>query len=216
MERYGVSNATAQHAVKILKSEGLLESQVGSGTRVRRPRPMVGVSASYLAPPEGAPWPLWRDEAAKLGLKGTERLGKVRKVKAPDPVAHALELEPGTEVVLRPRVMLLDDEPVQLADSYYPADLADGTPLAQVAKIRGGAPSVLAELGHKPAESAETVTAGMPSQEEDKALGGLPAGVPVLRVVRTITDADGRPVEVCLMTMDASRHRLEYRLPFHS
>lgn len=216
MERYNVSNATAQHAVKILKSEGLLESQVGSGTRVRRPRPMIGVSASYLAPPEGEPWPLWRDEAAKLGMKGAERLGKVRKIKAPDSVAHSLQLEPGAEVVLRPRVMLLDDEPVQLVDSYYPADLADGTPLAQATKIRGGAPSVLAQLGHKPAESAESITAGMPNPDEDKALGGLPAGVPVLRVVRTVTDTEGRPVEVCVMTMDASRHRLEYRLPFHA
>lgn len=215
MQRHDVSNATAQHAVKILKGEGLLESQVGSGTRVRRPRPMIGVSSSYLAPRDGT-WPLWRDEAAKLGMKGTEKLGKVRKVAAPDVVANALELQPGAPVVLRPRIMLLDDEPVQIVDSYYPAGLADGTPLASPTKIWGGAPAALAQLGHGPAESVEVVTAGMPNPEEDRLLGEIPPGIPVLRIVRTVLDSEGRPVEVCVMTMNADRHRLEYRLPFHA
>ena len=215
VQKHGVSNATAQNAIKILKNEGLVEPDPGTGNRVRRPRPMVGVSASYLAP-EGGRWATWREEAAKLGMAGSERLGKVGKVPALDDVASELQLTPGTPVVVRPRVMLLDDAPVQLVDSYYPADIADGTALARSARIRGGAPSLLAELGHRPAESVERIVARMPTVEEDRALGGMPDGVPVIRIVRTVFNGSGRAVEACVMTMNAERHRLEYRLPFHS
>lgn len=215
MDRYDVSNATAQHAVKLLKAEGLVESKTGSGTRVRHRPAMVGVSSSYLAPAGDGKWPLWRDVAAEQGLKGTERLGRVRTVAAPKDVAAALGLDAKAEVVLRSRVMLLDDEPVQTVASYFPASLADGTPLALPTKISGGAPAVLAHMGHRPAEFMETVTAAMPSPEEASALK-LADGVPVLRIFRTVFDADGLAVEVCVMTMNADRHRLEYRLPLHA
>lgn len=215
MDRHKVSNATAQHAIKILKAEGLVVSQTGSGTRVRlRPR-MVGVSSSYLAPAEGEKWPLWRDIAKAQGMTGTERLGRVRKAVAPDDVATALGLTGGSEVILRSRVMLLDDEPVQTVVSYYPAALANGTPLELPTKIHGGAYAVLHHLGHRPAEFTESVIAAMPTPEEAKALS-LADGVPVIRIFRTVFDGDDRPVEVCVMTMNAERHRLDYRLPLHS
>jgi len=41
--------------------------------------------------------------------------------------AATLEIEPGTEVLVRDRIMFADDEPVQLATSYLPRDITRGT-----------------------------------------------------------------------------------------
>jgi GntR family transcriptional regulator len=57
----------------------------------------------------------------------------------------------------------------------------------------------------------EDITARMPSEEEARLLE-LPAGAPVLHLVRTAV-ASGRAVEVCDTVMDAAAFVLAYRLP---
>ncbi|MET8140411.1 hypothetical protein ABZU32_08900 [Sphaerisporangium sp. NPDC005288] len=44
--------------------------------------------------------------------------------------------------------MLCDEEPVEVSWSYYPHSLVAGTALSRCGRIRGGAPAVLADLGH--------------------------------------------------------------------
>lgn len=55
----------------------------------------------------------------------------------------------------------------------------------------------------------------MPTPEEADQLQ-LADGVPVIRIMRTSTTADGRVVEVMVMTLAADRHQLHYRLPVHT
>lgn len=213
-EQFGVSVPPVQAAVKLLKEEGLVEGRQGAGVFVRGQRPMIGVSASYIAPSESGGWASWRSEAAKLGMVGGQRLGDVGVVEAPDEVAQALRLEPRAQVVRRERTMLLDAVPVQLVTSYYPLSIAEGTALAEPVKIPRGAPALLSELGFPPVDCTEVVTARMPTQEEGDLLD-LVRGVPVLRIVRTTSSTDGVPVEVCVLVLAADRHRLIYQLPVH-
>jgi GntR family transcriptional regulator len=51
----------------------------------------------------------------------------------------------------------------------------------------------------------------MPTPEEARLLA-LPAGVPVVRVLRTIYDSEGRPVEVQDTVAAADRHRFRYEV----
>lgn len=213
-DRFGVGSRTAQDAVKLLKEEGLVEGRPGAGVFVREQRPMIGISASYIAPSEDGGWASWRSEAAKLGMVGAQRLGDVGVIEAPDEVALALRLEPRAQVVRRERTMLLDTVPVQLVTSYYPLSIAQGTALAEPAKIPRGAPALLAELGFPPVDCTEVVTARMPTQAEGD-LFDLARGVPVLRIVRTTSSTGGEPVEVCVLVLAADRHRLVYQLPIH-
>src|SRR5436305_1117472 len=107
----------------------------------------TSVSAPYVTPrASGDPW---MQEAAQHGRTGTQRLREVLTIPPPPAVAEALDLQPGKPVVVRRRVMLLDNQPVELTDSYYPATIAGGTPLAEHRKIPGGAVTLLASLGYR-------------------------------------------------------------------
>src|SRR5690348_16339938 len=107
----------------------------------------TSVSMTYVS---GQPGDAWGAEAAQHGGAGTQRLVDVGEVSASPAVADALGLNTGEPVIIRRRVMLFDDHPVELVESYYPPALARGTRLAEPRKIRGGAVALLAELGHQP------------------------------------------------------------------
>ncbi|GAB2571771.1 hypothetical protein GCM10027168_00580 [Streptomyces capparidis] len=73
----------------------------------------------------------------------------------------------------------------------------------------GGIYARLAELGHEPVRFREEVRCRMPTAQESARLA-LPAGTPVVDLCRTAYTAGGSPVEVNLMTLDASSYILEY------
>ncbi len=105
--------------------------------------------------------------------------------------------------------MLLDGHPVELADSYYPLSIAQGTGLAENRKIRGGAVTLLKELGYQPRSAEEDISARLPSNEERQMLQ-LNERDWVLVVLRTLRTADGTPVEVSDMKMTAQGRHLRY------
>ena len=115
-------------------------------------------------------------------------------------------------MVVRRRIMLLDDEPVQLADSYYPLDLARGTPIAEPRKLPGGTVAALEHLGLELGDFEEHVSARAATPQERQALH-LADGIPVLVLTRTTYTTDGQPVEVSQAVLAADRHQLIYRLP---
>ncbi len=171
----------------------------------------VSSSVPYLAPHAvGAP-DVWSAETAAQGRRGTQRILHAGEVPAPAVVAELLGLREGEPVVVRRRMMLLDDVPNELTDTYYPVEIARGTRLAGTAKIPGGAVALLAELGYAGAKVREDVTAHMPNDEERAALHTAP-DEPVLRLTRLTLDGRDRPVQVDVMTMPAHRQRLHYEL----
>ncbi|MEU3712802.1 GntR family transcriptional regulator [Streptomyces catenulae] len=169
----------------------------------------VSTSMPYLAPGEkGRPDP-WTAETAAAGRRGRQRIVHAGEIAAPPEIAEPLGLAAGAEVVVRRRMMYLDDIPCEVTDSYYPASLARGTRLAGTAKIPGGAVALLAELGHAGARVREDVTARMPTSEERAALDIGP-DTPVLHMTRVTFDDRDRPFQVDSMVMPAGRQRLRY------
>lgn len=173
-------------------------------------RTWVDVSAPYLKPRAAGETDAWADESARQGRLGTQQLREVAEVVAPDDVAEALGIERGERVVVRRRTMLLDHEPFELTDSYYPLSIATGTPLAEPRKVRGGAPTVLAEIGKQPSRVHEHVSTRPPTDLERDLLGLGDQWVLVL--FRTVMAEDGAPVEVSVMTMVPTGRRLSYEL----
>lgn len=169
----------------------------------------ISVSTPYLTPRADGQPDAWTDETAQHGQSGSQQLLEVAEVSPPKHVAEALSVPDGEMVVLRRRLMLVDDQPVEITASYYPLWLAAGTALTERRKIRGGAVTLLAQLGHQPRHVQEEVAARPPTVEEREllALDGEP---PVL-VLRRIVKSD-RPVEVSVMTMIANGRRLRYEL----
>ncbi|WP_200307190.1 GntR family transcriptional regulator [Streptomyces adelaidensis] len=170
----------------------------------------VSTSMPYLTPREkGQGGDAWAADAAAQGRRGTQRILYAGEVPAPDEVARLFGLAEGESVVVRRRLILLDDQPNELTDTYYPVDIARGTPLAGTAKIRGGAITLLAELGYVGALVREDVTADNPDGEERATLRTAP-GEPVLRLTRLTLDRDNRPIQLDRMVMPALRQRLRY------
>ena len=130
-------------------------------------------------------------------------------------VAAAFGIAKGDPVVMRHQLLLLDGEPVELVWSYYPVDIARGTRLAEDGRIRGGAATVLTELGFPPRNAVDQVGARLATVEEFVALK-LPASMPVLRQFRVVSSDSGRPVEATIMVKAGHRYEIQYTLPAES
>lgn len=141
---------------------------------------------------------------------GTQELIQVGEVAPPADIAAALRLRDGEPAVVRRRLMRADGVAVELTDSYYPPTIARGTQLAEHRKIRGGAPTLLASLGHPPGRVEEDVEVRLATAAECAALEA-PAGEPVMVLSRTTVSQDDQPIEVSRMVM-RSGSRLHYEI----
>ncbi|GAB3161404.1 hypothetical protein GCM10027059_11460 [Myceligenerans halotolerans] len=171
-------------------------------------RQWTSVSMPYVT---GAPGDAWAAEAAAQGGTGAQRLLEVVERPAPEPVADALDLQPGDPVVLRSRLMLLDGHPVERVDSYYPASIASGTRLAEMRKIPGGAVAHLTTLGYPSRRAVEDVTARLASPGEADEFGLHPPSC-IVQISRVILSDDDLPVEASVMIAPAANRRLRYEI----
>jgi GntR family transcriptional regulator len=193
--QYGAANATIQHALKALKDEGFLDSRVGKGVYVRDRQPFVIDAAAYITPEPG---------------RFRYQLLTVDSIVPPADIVDGLRLAPGATAVVRTRILFHDEQPVELSASYYPADIAAGSSLAKAAKIRGGAPHVLSNLGFPQQDFVDRISARPPTVEEAEALD-LPSGTPVIRQLRVIYSHNERPIEASVLIKGAHLYELLYR-----
>jgi GntR family transcriptional regulator len=198
--RYGAANATIQHALKALKDEGFLDSRVGKGVYVRDRQPFVIDAAAYIAPAPG---------------RFRYQLITVDNITPPADVVDVLRLAPGATAIARTRILLHDDQPVELSASYYPAEIAANSSLAKPAKIRGGAPQALSDLGFPQRTFVDRISARAPTVEEAETLD-LPDGTPVIRQLRVIYSDNERAVEASVLIKGAHLYELLYRQTVHT
>jgi GntR family transcriptional regulator len=168
-------------------------------------------SLPYLSPRHEGQADAWSDEAAQAGRAGTQRIREVVTAVPPADVASELGLPAGVPAVVRRRTMLLDGQPVELTDSWYPAEVAAGTPLAAPGKIKGGAVTLLSSLGYAVHEAREDIVFRAAAESEAAELGRA-AGSPVIVLSRTCLTAEGTPFEASVMVMVAEDRHLRYRL----
>lgn len=154
----------------------------------------------------------WGKEAAQQGRSGTQQILDAVEEPAPLAVAAALGLEPGAPVVTRRRLILLDDRPIEVASSHWPALVAKGTALEGTGRIKGGAVTLLATLGYRPGTLTEDVQTRPPTREEAEALQLTSNSEWVLTLTRTIATPDGRPYEVSVMVSPGRIGRLHYAM----
>ncbi|MER7841808.1 UTRA domain-containing protein [Streptomyces sp. NPDC096040] len=165
----------------------------------------IGNAQPYLTPRQEGERDAWTAEAAARGYRGTQQLLGVEEVAPPRIVRDFLKTE---RAVVRRRLIMLNEQPVELADSYYSTRIARDTLLAKTGKIRGGAITLLASMGFAPEDNPiEDVAAAIATSSQCDALN-LPPGTPVLILTRLTRSTTGEPMEVSVMTM--TRH-LRYR-----
>lgn len=139
---------------------------------------------------------------------------RVEEIAAPDHVAQALGLAAGARVVQRSRTYEIDGQPVQLATSYLPLDLVNGTAITQADTGPGGAYARLSELGHGPAHFTEDVIVRAGTQTETDQFD-LRLCEPIVQITRTARDTAGRAVEINEMVLHPQRYQLRYEFSSH-
>src|SRR5579859_7876079 len=125
-KEFGVSRTTVIRAVQILKQEGWVDSQQGTGRFVRGRPASAGQS--------GRPG----RKALELDEGAGGQLIEVGHIIAPDGVAAALVLKRNEAVLMRRLLIVQDDEASELVTSYFPLDIAHGTELGLERPLSGG------------------------------------------------------------------------------
>ena len=108
----------------------------------------------------------------------------VEKSPASASVAEKLEIEAEDLVMVRRRQDRSADVPWMMLASYFPLDIAAGTPLEQAGDITGGSIKLLADLGYAQLGFVDEIGARMPNAREFTFFG-LSTGTPVIVVNRT-------------------------------
>lgn len=210
MSRYGVASQTVINAINALRAEGLVIGLPGSGWYVRAAHPVMRMARNRLARAERqAGRGTFMSDAALGGWTARTEV-EIRTEPADDEIAAALDLEPGTLVLVRDRLMYADDDPVQLAASYFPRELTAGTAIEDENTGPGGVYARLEEAGHELERFDETVRIGRASEHESTQLA-IPVGAPVFRITRVARTRE-RTVEINRIVANGDRYELHYAL----
>ncbi|MFE9578855.1 GntR family transcriptional regulator [Nocardia sp. NPDC006044] len=210
IEQYKTSKSTANKAIAFLRSEGLLDSQFGRGTFVRKRPPVRRVSAARRhAEHRSSGKPIFDTMAIDQGQVPSRQMLRIGRIATPPDAAIWLQVPPGEDVVIRQRLQLLDGEPAVISTSYYPLWIAAGTRLESPEALPEGPDELIESLGHAFVRGIEMFQARMPTPEEVELLQ-LSPGVPIVRMWDVDYDSEGRTLQVAHDIYAADRHEFTY------
>lgn len=191
MSEFDVAQQTASRAYKALKAEGLTQATTGGGTAVVDNRRSNNISSRVRS---------WANTGRALAADETSQIVEIGTVSADEAVATRLEVQPGSPVYVRRRVVSRGGAITHLTSSYYPSEVIEATPELTQPVSTGGSRELAAErLGADQDRALEEVTSRLATEDERSALGLTSAGpVVVTQVTRTVWLTDGRVVEVAV------------------
>ncbi|MFI1161965.1 GntR family transcriptional regulator [Streptomyces sioyaensis] len=203
-EEWGVSRATAQKALTVLKTEGLIEGVQGSGTRVRQSAPLhhnghdraVSVRRTGRIYTEG--------EYARITSASLEP--------APADVAEALGISEGAPAIRRVRVTYsASDVALSMSTSWLDGALSSTAPaLVSTDRIREGTWRYLeSKTGRVAVHGQDRVSVRLATDEEAQMLSlEQPAAVKLTRTI--LRDEDGVTLEYGVSVTEGRESVYEY------
>ena len=198
MKRFGVSRFTVRQALGHLETRGLLRAEQGRGTFVHKNVLDYSISRKTRF-------------SRNLIEQGFDPGGKLLLHEvgpASDRVAIRLKIVEGTMVIHRRGIMTADGMPVELADSYYPAERFPAFDEAR--RIHPTITAALESYGIKDYERLSTsIEARMPTSDEARLLR-QPKSFPVMVVEKIDVDRNGIPF--CFSTSLWSAERVTFTI----
>lgn len=213
---YSINRRTVQNAYKELIAEGRVRVAHGAGYFVTTRPPVRRLAYDRFARRH-------RQEGKAAFSVEMERAGKSYDVKndvemlalesgsAPASISARLKVDESDAVLIRSRRYLVEGTPLQVATSYIPMDIADGTSIMEADTGPGGIYARIEDKGFKLSKFTEDIGV-TPADDRTASLLSLASGSFVLHLVRTAFAGD-RAVEVCDTYMLPTAFELSYELP---
>jgi DNA-binding GntR family transcriptional regulator len=211
---WAASRGTVRRALALLVNEGLVLGRAGRGYFVRSYRQLDWSPGTFEHLGLRRDTPEAGSDAWAADVAAQERTPSqdvdVSMISPPEFVTDRLKTPAGDLVVVRRRLRYVDDIPYQIADSYYPRDVAEDSPIMTPGDttIPGG---LMAAAGHPQVRFRDEISIRMPTHDEVHRLD-LPAGTPVGEHVRVGYNRDNRPVRVIVTIVPGDRHRIIYEV----
>ncbi|MDO5669076.1 MAG: GntR family transcriptional regulator [Corynebacterium sp.] len=184
VQEFGVARMTVRHALDILQLEGLIERRRGrtGGTFVRSVPPVVELTRMEGLMPQ----------LREHGLEVSSEILESNLCRAGQVVAEALGIGVNDPVFQIVRVRSVNAVPLIVESSYFPSFRVPGMLDADLS--RSMYELLDAEWDLRPVRKSETIIPGVASSWEQEILG-ITRNLPLLRISRTASTADGQPIE---------------------
>ena len=196
-ERLGVSRPTTRRAIQYLVERGMLVRKRGVGTQVVHPKVRRPLELSSL----------YDDLIAGNRSPRTEILD-LKVIAAPDPIAAALEIAPGSEVTWIERLRYAGGEPLALMHNAIPVGLLT---LTREDLAERGLYEILRRAGFVPRIATQVIGARSATAAEAHTLAEK-RGASLLTMTRTAWDTSGKALEFGSHLYRASRYSFELNL----
>ncbi|HVB42459.1 MAG TPA: GntR family transcriptional regulator [Streptosporangiaceae bacterium] len=211
VRQFDASRNTVRLALALLTNQGLVVTRQGLGTFVNEPaKPFTALLSRVTMQPTAQSTSTILPEVSNAQAEAETSRQVVEKSPASASVAEKLEIEPGDLVVVRRRHGAIGAIPWMMMASYFPLDIAAGTPLEQAGDIAEGSIKLLADLGYAQVGFVDEIGARMPNSREF-AFFALTTGTPVIVVNRTAYARD-RPIRMTRYTYRGDRVRLSHEV----
>ncbi|MES2056533.1 MAG: GntR family transcriptional regulator [Pseudomonadota bacterium] len=198
---FGVSRITARRALAELADTNLVARKRRVGTTVIFEPPARPIEGSI-------------DQAIEslltFGRSTQVKLIELGEAPARAPISEALGVAVGTPLIRVVRVRSLDGEPLGHLISYVPTDL--GEHITRAGLRSTPILALIEQAGVKIGAATQTISATLADATLAATLA-VEVGSPILRISRTVTDVNGRPVQHILAQYRPDRYQI--RLDLH-
>lgn len=211
-DEFSASRNTIRDAVKLLVSQGLVETSPGRGTFVTS-AVVPFVTRLTAADPEsgfgGGEGASYLDAVHEYHRRPEISPPKVEIQLPPEPVRLRLRLPEGEQTILRHQKRLIDGAPWSMQTSFYPLTFVTddkATDLLLASDIRSGTVAYLAELGHRQKGYRDWVT-GRPPTDDEQSFFKIGPETTVFEIFRTAFDQANVPIRVTVTVFPADRNQ---------
>lgn len=209
IEMFDVSQPTIRAAIRMLRTEGLVESRHGIGTFVSAGQRWQRHSRSRYGRA--------RADEGLLSSNLEHRILSAGKSVVPDHIAAVMDVSPDTQVIARHRRL---SDPItkhvrEIGASYLPLEIAEGTFLEEPTVVPKALFLCVEELSHKQYAKATDIWEPGPASVEESVALNLPTDAWVMRVIHIARAADGTILEVSESAWPAAQVQIidEYDIP---
>ncbi len=219
-EELGVNRVLVNRALRVLRAEGWVRTHRGVGTFVRDLMPITRETPARFSRSrreQGGAHGAFASETAEQDLSYDTRT-VIERVQPPHHVADLLGVSAEeVSVVMRARYMSVKATPdgrtvpYQIAITYVPLSIAEGTAIEEEDTGVGGVSSRLADLDHTQARLVEMIEVRPPEPDEAKFLA-LTEDHRVFDLIHLGITRDGQVVKVTTFVIPTHLAKLRYQV----